>query len=144
MFLKDSVLSPTAVYSRYLFISHTSHRDWIYSLSVQFSHSVVSHSLRLHGLQHAKLPCPSPTPRAYSNSCPSSQWYHPTISSSVCTVLPEAKIPCSQCYSWKTLKQSKVRNLHTKNNMETKTKEGVKRLCSLPGVDPGGTSLIIL
>ena len=51
--------------------------------SVQFSHSVVSNSLWPHGLQHAKLPCPSPTPRAYSNSCPLSQWCHPTISSSV-------------------------------------------------------------
>ena len=53
------------------------------SPSVQFSHSVVSNSLRDHGLQHARLPCPSPTPRACSNSCPLSQWYHPTISSSV-------------------------------------------------------------
>ena len=49
----------------------------------QFSHSVVSDSLRLHGLQHARLPCPSPSPRTCSNSCPSSQWWHPTISSSV-------------------------------------------------------------
>ena len=51
--------------------------------SVQFSHSVVSNSLRPHGLQHARLPCPSPTPRAWSNSCPLSQWCHPTSSSSV-------------------------------------------------------------
>ena len=51
--------------------------------SVQFSHSVMSNSLRPHGLQHARLPCPSPAPRAYSNSYPSSQQYHPTISSSV-------------------------------------------------------------
>ena len=51
--------------------------------SVQFSHSVVSNSLWLHGLQHTRLPCPSPTPGAYSNSCPLSQWCHPTISSSV-------------------------------------------------------------
>ena len=51
--------------------------------SVQFSHSVMSDSLWPHGLQHARLPCPSPTPRAYSNSCPSSRWCHPTISSSV-------------------------------------------------------------
>ena len=51
--------------------------------SVQFSRSVMSDSLQPHGLQHARLPCPSPTPRAYSNSCPSSQWCHPTISSSV-------------------------------------------------------------
>ena len=49
----------------------------------QFSHSVVSDSLQPHGLQHARLPYPSPTPRACSNSCPLSQWYHPTISSSV-------------------------------------------------------------
>ena len=53
------------------------------SQSVQFSHSVVSDSLRPHGLQHARLPCPSPSPRVYSNSCPLSQWWHPTISSSV-------------------------------------------------------------
>ena len=52
-------------------------------ISVQFSCSVMSDSLWPHGLQHARLPCPSPTPRAYSNSCPLSQWCHPTISSSV-------------------------------------------------------------
>ena len=52
-------------------------------ISVQFSHSVMSDSLRPHELQHAKPPCPSPTPGACSNSCPSSQWCHPTISSSV-------------------------------------------------------------
>ena len=51
--------------------------------SVQVSHSVVSDSLWSHGLKHARLPCPSPTPGAYSNSCPSSWWCHPTISSSV-------------------------------------------------------------
>ena len=51
--------------------------------SVQFSGSVVSDSLRPHGLQHARLPCPSPTPGVYSHSCPLSQWCHPTISSSV-------------------------------------------------------------
>ena len=54
-----------------------------YALSVQFSRSVVSNSLRPHGLQHARPPCPSPTPRVYSNSCPSSRWCHPTISSSI-------------------------------------------------------------
>ena len=54
-----------------------------YFISVQFSCSFVSDSLQPHGLQHARLPCPSPTPRACSNSCPSSQWCHPTISSSV-------------------------------------------------------------
>ena len=48
-----------------------------------FSHSVMPDSLWPHGLQHARLPCPSPSPGAWSNSCPLSQWYHPTISSSV-------------------------------------------------------------
>ena len=48
-----------------------------------FSLSVMSNSLGPHALQHTRLTCPSPTPRAYSNSCPSSWWYHPTISSSV-------------------------------------------------------------
>ena len=51
--------------------------------SVQFNHSVMSDSLWPHGLQQARLPCPSPTLGAYSNSCPSSRWCHPTISSSV-------------------------------------------------------------
>ena len=51
--------------------------------SIHFSHSVMSESLWPHGLQHARLPCPSPTTGACSNSCPSSQWCHPTISSSV-------------------------------------------------------------
>ena len=57
--------------------------------SVQFSHTVVSDSLQPHGLQHTRLPCPSPTPGIYSNSYPLSQWCHPTISSSV--------IPFSSC-----------------------------------------------
>ena len=57
--------------------------------SVQFSHSVRSDSLRSHGPQHIRPPCPSPTPEVYSNSCPLSQWCHPTISSSV--------IPFSSC-----------------------------------------------
>ena len=62
-------------------------------ISVQFS-SVTSDSLQPHGLQHARLPCPSPTPGAYSNSCPSSQWFHPTISSSVAPFSS-----CLQCFS---------------------------------------------
>ena len=51
--------------------------------SFQFSRSVVSDSLRSHDLQHARPPCPSPTPRVYPNPYPSSRWCHPTISSSV-------------------------------------------------------------
>ena len=50
---------------------------------LQFSCSVMSDSLQPHGLQHVRLPCPSPTPGAYSNSCPQSWWCHPTISSCV-------------------------------------------------------------
>ena len=53
------------------------------NLSVQFSRSVMFNSLWPHGRQHTRLPCPSPTPRAYSNSCTLNWWYHPTISSSV-------------------------------------------------------------
>ena len=53
------------------------------SSSVQFSCSIMSESWWPHKLQLARLPCPSPIPRTYSNSCPSSQWCHPTISSSV-------------------------------------------------------------
>ena len=57
--------------------------------SVQFSHSVLSDSLRPHGLQQNRPPCPSPIPGVYSDSCPLSQWCHPTISSSV--------VPFSSC-----------------------------------------------
>ena len=57
-----------------------------YSLSVQFSCSVMSDSLRPHRLQHARLPCSLPTPGAYSNSCPLCRWCHPTISFSVIPV----------------------------------------------------------
>ena len=54
---------------------------FIFKYTVQFSHSIISISLWPHGLQHARLSCPPPTPRAYSNSCPLSRWCHPTISS---------------------------------------------------------------
>ena len=56
---------------------------WNLFNSVQFSHSVMSSSLWPHGLQHARLPCASPTLGDYSNSCTLSQWCYPTISSSV-------------------------------------------------------------
>ena len=56
--------------------------NWTRAVS-QFTCSVMSNSLQPHGLQHARTPCPSPTPRVYSNSCPSSWWCHPIISSSV-------------------------------------------------------------
>ena len=75
--------------------------------SVQFSRSFVSDSLRPHESQHARPPCPSPTPWVYSNSCQSSQWCHPTISSSVVPFfscpqsLPVSRsFPVSQLFTW--------------------------------------------
>ena len=77
-------------------------RTWQY----QFSCSVMSDSLRPHGLQHTRLPCPSPAPRAYENSCPSSRWCHPTISSSVVPfssclhfLSPSVSFPMSQVFT---------------------------------------------
>ena len=74
---------------------------------VQFSHSIVSDSLRPHELQHARPPCPSPTPGVHSNSRPSSQWCHPAISSSVIPFsscpqsLPASEsFPTSQLFTW--------------------------------------------
>ena len=64
-------------------------QDILSFISVQFSHSVVSDSLWPHWLQHTRPPCPSSTPRAYWTSCPSNQWCHLTISSSV--------VPFSSC-----------------------------------------------
>ena len=64
-------------------------KNYTIILLVQFSHSVVSNSLQPHGLQHARPPCTSPTPRVYSNWCPLSWWCDPTISSSI--------IPFSSC-----------------------------------------------
>ena len=75
--------------------------------SVQFSRSVMSNSLWPHELQHAKPLCPSPPPGVYSNSCPSSRWCHPAISSSVVPFsscpqsLPASEsFPMSQLFAW--------------------------------------------
>ena len=79
----------------------------LFSLSIQFSHSVMSDSLRPHELQHAGPPCPSPSSEVHSNSCPLSQWYHPAILSSVIPFsscpqsLPESEsFPMSQLFAW--------------------------------------------
>ena len=80
-------------------------RLWIY-ISVQFSHSVMSDSLRSHESQHARPPCPSPTPGVHSDSRPLSQWCHPAISSSVVPFscpqsLPASEsFPMSQLFAW--------------------------------------------
>ena len=75
--------------------------------SVQSSHSVMFDTLWPHESQHIRPPCPSPTPRVYSNSCPSSQWCHPAISSSVapCSSCPQSlpasgSFPMSQLLAW--------------------------------------------
>ena len=75
--------------------------------SAQFNFSVVSDSLRPHESQHTRPPCPSPTPRVHSDSCPSIQWCHPAISSSVIPFsscpqsLPAAEsFPMSQLFAW--------------------------------------------
>ena len=73
----------------------------------QFSHLVVSDSLRPHEYQHARPPCPSPTPGVYSDSCPSSQWFHPAISSSVTpfsscpqSLQASGSFPVNQLFAW--------------------------------------------
>ena len=77
-------------------------KQWyIYTMkySVQFSHSVVSYSLWPHEWQHARPPCPSPTPRVHSDSCPPSRWCYPAISSSVVpfSSCPQS-LPASECF----------------------------------------------
>ena len=74
---------------------------------VQFSHSVMSDSLRPHESQHARPPCPSPTPGVHSNSCPSSWWCHPAISFSVVpfsscpqSLQASGSFPVSQLFTW--------------------------------------------
>ena len=82
-------------------------RGEILFIPVQFSSvAVMSNSLWPHGLQHARTPCPSSTPRVYSNSCPLSQWCHPTISSSVVPFFsslqsfpPSGSFPVSQLFA---------------------------------------------
>ena len=75
--------------------------------SVQFSHSIMSDSLRPHELQHARPPCPSPTPGVHTTPCPLSQWCHPTISSSVIpfSSCPES-LPASESFQMSQLFES--------------------------------------
>ena len=85
-------------------VQHVRNSELATSSSVQFSRSVVSDFLRPHESQHARPPCPSPTPGVYPHSCPSSQWCHPAISSSVsscCQSLPASgSFPMSQFFAW--------------------------------------------
>ena len=87
---RNKLLILTTIWRKFLNIMLCwRHQTRVYNVSVQSSHSVASDSLRPHGPQHTRLPCPWSTPRVYSNSCPLSGWYHPTISSSV--------VPFSSC-----------------------------------------------
>ena len=87
---------------------HVHHiKDAIQPSSVQFSCSVMSDALRPHESQHSRPPCPSPTPRVYPNSCPSSQWCHQAISFSVVPFIscPQSlpvsqSFPMSQLFAW--------------------------------------------
>ena len=95
--------------------------------SDQISRSVVSDSLRPHESQHARPPCPSPTPGVHSNSCPSSRWCHPGISSSVvpfssCPQSPPASesFPMSQLFAWggQSTGVSAIASVLTKNTQD--------------------------
>ena len=98
----------------YEFINHPSANETLRAVkvyipfrSVQFSCSVVSDSLRPHESQHTRPPCPSPTPGVHSDSCPSSLWGHPAISSSVIPFSPcpqslpaSESFPMNQLFAW--------------------------------------------
>ena len=97
----------SCIVGRFFTIWATRKAPIMYICSVQFSCSVVSDSFRPHELQHARPPCPSPTPRVHSNSRLSSQWCHPAISSSVIPFsscpqsLPASEsFPMSQLFTW--------------------------------------------
>ena len=83
-----NTIQPSLPINNYFWCKHIKFTNHQFS-SVQFSRWVVSDSLRPHESQHARPPCPSPTPAVHSDSCPSSQWCQPTISSSV--------VPFSSC-----------------------------------------------
>ena len=97
---------------------------WTQFTSVQFSCSVMSNSLWPHESQHARPPCPSPAPRVHSDSCPSNQWCHPAISSSV--------VPFSSCplWCWKRL----LRDPWTARRFNQSTLKEISPEYSLEGV----------
>ena len=95
------------LWTKYCLLYHLFQLNLFKSTSVQFSRSVVSDSLRPHESQHARPPCPSPTPGVHPNSCASSQWCHPAISSSLVPFsscpqsLPASEsFPMSQLFAW--------------------------------------------
>ena len=102
-----SMHQTTISYINRRILYHWTTREAQNTQSVQFSSSVVSDSLRPHESQHARPPCPPPPPGLHSDSCPSSQWCHPAISSSVVPFsscpqsLPASEsFPMSQFFPW--------------------------------------------
>ena len=90
LYLSFLILLTLKLFFSLYFIHHSGKLDMFIQIrSDQISHSVVSNSLRPHELQHTRPPCPPPTPGVHPDSCPSSQWCHPAISSSV--------VPFSSC-----------------------------------------------
>ena len=120
-------LVPESVFMCQLFGLLFNGQDVFQFSSVQFSHSVVSDSLRPHELQHSRSPCPSPTPRVHPNSCPLSRWCHPAISSSVIPFsscpqsLPASEFfPMSQLFAWggQTIGVSALASVLPKNTQD--------------------------
>ena len=106
---------------------------YIYIYSVQFGCSVMSNSLWLHESQHTRSPCPSPTPTFHSNSCPSRQWCHPAISSSVVPFsscpqsLPASgSFPMSQLFAsgGQSIRVSALASVLPKNTQDWSSSEG--------------------
>ena len=104
--MSSNASAPKFYLSAQIFCQSLCFKFWFRKFS-QFSHSVVSDSLWPHESQHARPPCPSPTPRVHLHSRPSSQWYHPAISSSVVPFsscpqsLPASEsFPMSQLFTW--------------------------------------------
>ena len=104
--------------------------------SVQFSCLVVSNSLWPHGLQHTRPPCPSPTPEVHPNSCPLSQWCHPTISSSV--------VPFSHLQSFSASKSFPVSQFFTSGGQSTRVSASTSVLpMNIQGWFPLGLTALI-
>ena len=121
-----SLLLPHTICStlKFMFEIQAAEEEWLTPSSVKFSHSVMSNSLPPHGLQHARLPCPSPTPRVYSNSCPLSPWCHSAISSSgdpfsscLQSFPASGSFPMNQFFAWggQSIRVSAPASVHPMN-----------------------------
>ena len=118
-------------------MSQRIHEHVYWFSSVQFCRSAISDTLRPHELQHARPPCPTPTPRVHSNSRPSSQWCHPAISCSVIRfsscpqALPASEsFPISQLFAWggQSIKVSALASVLPKNTQDWSPLEWTGRI----------------